>query len=358
MGRDPTALIVTAFPPVSPKGLRTAVIGLGRMGMRHVQAAESLGMTVIGGADLSAEARAILTRDRGVPTEACFADGAEMLAALHPEALVVATTAPSHAPFVLAAVEAGVRHILCEKPMASSFAQADAMLAACASSGTRLAVNHQMRFMDQYTEVKALLGSKALGPLSSVAVAAPNFGLAMNASHYFEMFRYLTDEPVANITAWFEAEKLVNPRAAAFDDASGRLLARTASGTAMYLDFSANSGWGVQVVYSCKYGQIIVDELRGEMKIAARQAEYRALPTTHYGMPVDVEHRAIAPAYVVTPTAAVWTAMLAGTDLPNGAAGAHTLRCLVAAHASHRAGGVAVGLDSAALPRDEIFHWA
>ena len=328
------------------------------MGMRHVQAAQSLGLSVIGGADLSADARAALSRDHGVPEGACFEDGLAMLAALRPEALVVATTAPSHAPFVLAAVDAGVRHILCEKPMASSLAQADAMLAACAASGTRLAINHQMRFMDQYTDVKALLGSEALGPLSSVTVAAPNFGLAMNASHYFEMFRYLTDEPVADVTAWFEAEKLANPRGAAFDDASGRLLARTASGTAMYLDFSARSGWGVQVVYSCQFGQIIVDELRGEMKIAARQADYRALPTTRYGMPVDVTHRAIAPADVVTPTAAVWTAMLAGGDWPDGAAGAHTVRCLVAAHASHRAGGVAVGLDSATLPRDEIFHWA
>jgi len=349
---------LTEFLPVSPSGLRTAVIGLGRMGLRHVQAAESLGMQVVGGADLNEEARATLIQNHGVPKEACFEDGAEMLAALRPEALVVATTAPSHADLVLTAAAAGVRFILCEKPMASSLAQADAMQAACAASGARLAVNHQMRFMDQYTKVKALIGSDALGPLSSITVAAPNFGLAMNVSHYFEMFRYLTDAPVADVSAWFEAEKLANPRGAQFDDASGRLLARTASGTAMYMDFSAQSGWGVQVVYSCAFGQIVVDELRGEMKIAARQPQYRALPTTRYGMPVDVENRAIAPADVISPTAAVWTAMLAGTDWPDGGAGAHALRCLVAAHTSHRAGGVAVALNSPALPHDKMFNWA
>lgn len=349
---------MTVFSPVSPQGLRTAVIGLGRMGLRHVVAAESLGMKVIGGADLSPDARATLTRDHGVPPEACFDDGSAMLSALRPDALVVATTAPSHAPFVLAAAAAGVRYILCEKPMASSLAEADGMLAACAVSGARLAVNHQMRFMDQYTEVKALLGSEALGPLSSVSVAAPNFGLAMNASHYFEMFRYLTDEPVAEVNAWFEAEKLANPRGAQFDDASGRVLARTASGTAMYLDFSARSGWGVQVIYSCRNGQIIVDELLGEMKIVARQAEFRNLSTTRYGMPVDVEHRKIAPADVIAPTAAVWSAMLCGADWPDGASGAHALRCLVAAHASHRAGGTTVQLGSPDLPQDEVFRWA
>jgi predicted dehydrogenase len=349
---------VTVFPPVPTQGVRTAVIGLGRMGLRHVVAAESLGMKVIGGADLSPDARAALTRDHAVPPEACFDDGVAMLSALRPDALVVATTAPSHATFVLAAAAAGVRYILCEKPMASSLAEADSMLAACAASGTRLAVNHQMRFMDKHTAVKALLGSEALGPLSSVSVAASNFGLAMNASHYFEMFRYLTHEPVAEINAWFEVDKLANPRGAQFDDASGRLLARTGSGTPMYLDFSARSGWGIQVVYSCRYGQIVVDELLGEMKIAARQAEFRNLPTTRYGMTVDVEHRKFAPADVIGPTAAVWSAMLRGANWPDGAAGAYALRCLVAAHASHRAGGATVRLDNPDLPLDEVFHWA
>ncbi len=193
---------------ISPKGLRTAVIGLGRMGLRHVQAAQSLGMAVIGGADPSSEARAALMRDHGVAAEACFADGAAMLAALKPEALVIATTAPAHAELVLAAVQAGVRHILCEKPMARSLAEAEAMIAACTAAGVRLAVNHQMRFMEQYTEVKALTGSEAMGPLASVTVAASNFGLAMNASHYFEMFRYMTGEDVAEISAWFEANSL------------------------------------------------------------------------------------------------------------------------------------------------------
>jgi hypothetical protein len=113
----------------------------------------------------------------------------------------------------------------------------------------------------------------------------------------------------------------------------------------------------VQVVYSCRTGQVVVDELRGEMKVAARQADYRDLPTTRYGMPVEVEHRAIAPADVIQPTAAVWAAMLAGRDWPDGAAGLHALRCLVAAHVSHRRGGAMVRLDGD-LPGAEVFHWA
>ncbi|MDM4767516.1 Gfo/Idh/MocA family oxidoreductase [Pelomonas sp. SE-A7] len=339
-------------------GLRVAVIGLGRMGLRHVEAARRLGMDVCGAADTNPDALKAVQAQFGVAAEACFTDAYQMLATVKPAALVIATTAPTHAPFVLAAVEQGTRHILCEKPLATSLAEADAMLAACERSGTRLAVNHQMRFMAQYTQVKALIGSEELGPLASILVAGSNFGLAMNASHYFEMFRYLSDQPVAEVQAWFEDGQLANPRGPQFEDRSGRLLARSAAGPSMFIDFSASAGWGLQVVYICRHGQIVVDELNGDMRIAARQAQYRELPTTRYGMPVDIRVEQIEPADTVVPTMAVWQALLAGEGYPSGADGAHALGCLVAAHASHEAGGRAVRLDDPALPRERVFKWA
>ena len=133
--------------------------------------------------------------------------------------------------------------------MASSLAEADEMIATCRRAGALLAVNHQMRFMPQYTEVKALLGSDELGPLASVLVAGSNFGLAMNASHYFEMFRYLADSQVSSVQAWFDPGQLANPRGPQFEDRSGRLLAHSEAGPSLYIDFSAAAGWGLQVVY-------------------------------------------------------------------------------------------------------------
>ena len=148
------------------------------------------------------------------------------------------------------------------------------------------------------------------------------------------------------------------PRGLQFTDHSGRLLAQTTSGVPMFIDFSAAAGWGLQVTYICRNGQITVDELTGELRVAARQAEHRTLPTTRYGMPADIRTVRIPPADVKAPTVAVWQAMLAGAGYPDGAAGAHALRCLVAAHASHRRGGVAVRLDDPDLPVTEVFAWA
>lgn len=344
--------------PEQANDLRVGVIGLGRMGLRHIEAARRLGMDICGVADTSAAALQTVQDQYGVAAETSFTDAYDMLVRIKPEALVIATTAPTHAPFVLAATELGVRYVLCEKPLATSLAEADAMLTACELAGTRLAVNHQMRYMAQYTQVKALIGSEELGPLASILVAGSNFGLAMNASHYFEMFRYISGESVCDLHAWFEDGQLDNPRGAKFEDRSGRLLVRSETGVSMYIDFSANAGWGLQVVYICRYGQIVVDELNGGMRVTARQVQYRELPTTRYGMPVDIRNEQIEPADTVVPTMAVWNALLAGEGYPDGAAGAHALACLVAAHASHEAGGRAVRLDDAALPRERVFKWA
>ena len=73
-----------------------------------------------------------------------YADYREMLLA---EDLDLVNVCPRHvdhhAEMVIAAVEAGVRGILCEKPMAPTLAQADAMLVACQSAGTKMALAHR-----------------------------------------------------------------------------------------------------------------------------------------------------------------------------------------------------------------------
>ena len=73
-----------------------------------------------------------------------YADYREMLAK---EQLDLVCVAPRyvdcHAEMVIAAAEAGVKGIFCEKPLAQTLVEADAILAACAKSGTRLAVAHR-----------------------------------------------------------------------------------------------------------------------------------------------------------------------------------------------------------------------
>src|SRR5689334_10328527 len=111
--------------------MRAAIVGAGRMGRRHMQAVRDAGLALIGIADSNPAALEQAKSEGQLPDALLYQDSARMLAETHAECLIVATTAPSHHELVMRAVDAGVRHILCEKPMAVSLEQCDEMIALC-----------------------------------------------------------------------------------------------------------------------------------------------------------------------------------------------------------------------------------
>jgi len=337
--------------------VKAAVIGAGRMGRRHMEVVRGLGLELVGIADRSADNLELAGREASVPPERRFLE-TQRLMDLHPEVVVVATTAPSHLPYARLAAESGARYLLCEKPLATSLNDCDAILAACAKTGTRLAVNHQMRFMEQYRLTRDLLMSDVIGGLSSVTVIAGNFGMAMNGTHYFEMFRYMAGEAALDATAWFSPDSIPNPRGAEFQDRSGSIRLTTASGKRFYLDVGPDQGHGIQAVYAGPYGQIVIDELAGTLRMTHRRPEDRGLPTTRYGMPAEIVNRTIKPADAVTPTRDVLEALLGGKDHPTGAEGRLAVATLVAGYVSNETGHVPVRIEDAALPLDRQFPWA
>ncbi len=337
--------------------MKICVIGVGRMGRRHIAAARSAGFTLAGVFDQSPEAIVTTFAECDVDKAIVFDQAEGMLDAVRPDAVVVSTTAPSHCQYVCAAAAAGARYILCEKPMASSLEECDRMIAACRAVGAKLAVNHQMRFMEQYTNIKGLIDAAEFGGLRSMVVTAGNFGLAMNGSHYFEAFRYLTGESIAQISAWFDPSNVPNPRGSQYVDCSGQLRGATASGVRLLMELGGDLGHGIEVVYACRHGQILVDELAGHVRAIHRQAEYRDLPTTRYGMPADEFQRKIAQAEVTGPTLALWKAMLAEGSYPDGDSGRHAVAALVAANISGESDGRAVALTGG-LPSTRTFAWA
>jgi myo-inositol 2-dehydrogenase / D-chiro-inositol 1-dehydrogenase len=328
------------------------------MGLRHLQVLKDLKLDVVGVSDMQEAARAKAATDFGLPALALFADARDMIERAKPELVVIATTAPSHAELVCLAARNGATAILCEKPMATSLADCDRMIEACGKSGTRLAVNHQMRFMEQYTKPKVLVEDEAFGGLGSVSVVAGNFGMAMNGSHYFEMFRYLTDEMPATVSAWFSSDTVPNPRGPQFEDRAGTIRLTTRKGRRFYMDASTDQGHGMHVTYAGPQGRLDVDELAGQAHLVVRKAEHRAQPTTRYGMPCEESTIAITPADSVAPTRAVLSALLAGENYPDGAVGRMAVEVLVAAYTSHEQGGRTIDLPSGNLPRDRVFPWA
>ena len=80
------------------------------------------------------------------------------------EAVIVATPDAMHEPQVIAAVQAG-KHVLCEKPMTTTYAGCQRMAAAIRASGVTFAMGYNNRFNTGLQHVKALLETQAIGPV-------------------------------------------------------------------------------------------------------------------------------------------------------------------------------------------------
>lgn len=74
-----------------------------------------------------------------------------------------------HRPYAVRALEAG-KHVFCEKPMALTLEDADAMIDAARRAGRFLMIGHVLRFWPEYRKIKEVLDARALGaPLLATA---------------------------------------------------------------------------------------------------------------------------------------------------------------------------------------------
>lgn len=338
--------------------MKAAVIGAGRMGQCHIEVLRSLNLELAGICDSRPESVSRASAKYGLSPDICYTVAADMLREVRPECVVVATTAPSHCDLTCLAADAGAMAVLCEKPLARSLVECRRMIDTCHARGTRLAVNHQMRFMEQYTKPKQIVQSSLFGKLASITVLGGNFGLAMNATHYFEMFRFMTDAPPAEVMAWFSDGKVPNPRGSQFEDRAGCVRLVGQNGVRFYLDASSDQGHGFMTIYAGRNGQLMVDEATGDMRLSMRESAYLDAPTTRYLMPFNITSLRIERAEVLAPTRAVMKALLAGENYPTGVDGANAVRVLVAAYVSHDHGGCSIRLDDPRLDEDREFPWA
>ncbi len=335
--------------------MRVAVLGTGRMGMLHLQVVRELGWDIVGILDQKEAALAQAGKQFGIPSSHQYQDPRRLMEDGKPECVIVASTAPGHGPLTCLAAEGGARYILCEKPMATSLAECDRMITTCRRYGARLAINHQMRFMEQYLVARRIIESDEFGPWTSIVVVAGNMGLAMNGTHYFELLRWLSGESPREAAAWFCSTKIPNPRGPQFNDSAGSVRVTTPSGKRLYLEIGADQGHGIRAVYAGRTGILVADELTGQMQLAVRGAEYRDLPTVRYGMPSQDSSLKVAPADAVAPTRSVLEALVAERDYPSGEDGRTAIATLVAAHVSDENGHLPISTQT--LPREREFQY-
>ena len=121
--------------------MRAAVIGVGHLGRHHARILASIpGVTLVGVVDTNGERATQVATDHGTTA---YTDWRDLPGQV--DAAVISVPTEAHAAVALPLVERGV-HVLVEKPLARTVAEADALIDAAARAGVVLAVGHSERF--------------------------------------------------------------------------------------------------------------------------------------------------------------------------------------------------------------------
>lgn len=188
---------------------RAALIGCGSMGSYYMD--ELVGLTSrtilpVGHAEvLKTHPRTTLIAgadpDRGRledfgrrwEVEALYSDHREMLERERPDIVSIASPPPLHAQQVIDCAERGVKGIFCEKPLAPTLREADALISACDEREVRLAINHTRRGDPYVRRARELLAEGAIGDVLTISITWAG-RLFLTGTHSFDLVNFFAGD--------------------------------------------------------------------------------------------------------------------------------------------------------------------
>ena len=225
--------------------LGAAIVGTGMIGAVHRRAALLAGAIVRGVSASSPERAADVARDWDVPR--AYRDIEEVLADPQVQVVHVCTPNHLHRAMAQAALEAG-KHVICEKPLATTLEDAQALAALAASSGQVATVPFLYRYHPVVREARARIAQGELGPLRLIhgsylqdwlldpasnnwrvdpVLGGASRVFADIGSHWCDLVEWVSGERFVDVSAAFET--VIAQRAAA----TGLSFATPAAGGAM-----------------------------------------------------------------------------------------------------------------------------
>lgn len=160
---------------MSQDPIRVGIAGLGRSGWDiHARLLEPMGdqFRVVAVVDDDAARRAEATQRFGCQAYQRYD---EVLADPDVELVVVALPSFLHMPAGVDALSAG-KHVVCEKPMATTLEEADRMIAAAHSTGHVLTIFQQRRYNPDFVKVREVIESGVLGRIVEIRLSESRFG--------------------------------------------------------------------------------------------------------------------------------------------------------------------------------------
>ena len=221
--------------------MRGVAVGAGYFAQFHYDAWERLG-GLVALCDTDLDKAKATAKQYNIPN--VYTDVATMLDATKPDFLDIITPPTSHLPLVRLAAEHGIA-VLCQKPLAPTLAEAEALVEVAEKAPLRLMVHENFRFQPWHREIKRQLESGVIGQLQSLTIRTrlgdgwqddaylarqpyfrtmPRLLIFETGVHFLDLMRFFGGE-LSRVSAWLHQR---NPDIAGED--SGLVIAELARG--------------------------------------------------------------------------------------------------------------------------------
>jgi predicted dehydrogenase len=253
---------------------RAAIIGLGYIGGADQVSGDALGQFVqdldgthfealskqprvalVAGSSRDAGRRQRFAERSGART---YADWQEMLANEKLDLVSIATYAPQHAALSIACAEQGVRAIYCEKPIATSLADAERMVQACATAGALLVVNHNRRFHPNFRRLRDWVAAGELGEISSGFLQWTSGRLGGVGTHMIDALCMVTGQKVRAVAGTLDLTGRPDCRGPAFRDPGAWGMMELANGVKVFVNAPDYGSMPLQLVLNGSKGRATV----------------------------------------------------------------------------------------------------
>ncbi len=147
-----------------------AIIGLGRIASHFIAGIHATGNSSVTALVSGHPEKALrVAMENGVPQDSIYSYESfdSIVSNKAVDAVYVALPNSMHAEYTIRAAEAG-KHVLCEKPMATSVAECESMIAACKSAGVKLMIAYRCHYEPTNLKAVSLIRSGALGQVQAI----------------------------------------------------------------------------------------------------------------------------------------------------------------------------------------------
>lgn len=145
--------------------MKYALIGCGRISPNHIEAAKNNKLKFVAMCDIVSEMMQEKSEKYALGSVSKYTDYRELLEKEKPDLVAIATESGKHATIALDCIAAGC-HVIIEKPIALSIADADAIIKSGKEKGVLVCANHQNRFNKSVQYIRKALEEGRFGRLS------------------------------------------------------------------------------------------------------------------------------------------------------------------------------------------------